>query len=64
MSEELDQVENKLFSRIASKVCQEAKARGLHPMDFAELVADSIVSAACARVEVDPGARSDQIAGC
>lgn len=61
---ELEPVKNKLLNRIAYKTAEEAAKRGLHPMDFAELVADSIVSAACARVEVDPGARSDQIAGC
>lgn len=61
---ELEPVKNKLLNRIAYKTAEEAGKRGLHPMDFAELVADSIVSAACARVEVDPGARSDQIAGC
>lgn len=61
---ELEQVKNKLLLRIAKGVIDEANNRGLHPMDFVELVADSIVSAACARIEVDPGGRSDQVAGC
>lgn len=64
MTDDVSRVADKFSRRLATFIVREAKARGLHPMDFAELVADSIVSAACARVEVDPGARSDQIAGC
>lgn len=50
---------HKLLSRLTRKIEEEAERRGLHPMDFVEHVADSIVSAACARVEIDPPA-----AGC
>ena len=61
---ELEPIERKLIRRIAYNIAIEAGKRGLNPMDFVELVADSIVSTACARIEVEPGGRSDQVAGC
>lgn len=58
MDLELEPIERKLIRRIAYQIAIEAGRRNIHPMDFVELVADSIVSTACARIEIEPSPRA------
>ncbi len=45
---------HKLLCRMAALVEQEADRRGVHAMDFVEVVADQIVGKALSMIETEP----------
>lgn len=52
---------HKLLCRMAVLIEREADRRGVHAMDFVEVVADRIVSKALSMIETEP---KDGVAGC
>ena len=50
MADELDGASDKIGKRIATFVIREATERGMHPMDFAEVFADALMTCVMARM--------------
>lgn len=63
MADDVERVQHKLWSRVATFVIREATERGMHPLDFAEVFADALMTTVMARL-VTKNAEAQEHGGC